>query len=158
MVLVRFFFIVIYAVCSDGEWDNNYSSNFAPETFVDKSYEPLFLSGNMFYGDDQYDDNHISRFNDAIVKDWKGYLGNSMAEKEIKPRTYTEQKEAKRYMILTLNCEVLGIWGNLKKLCSDIKANDLEFPSYWTIIRKDENPIKITTSKGEYILSAEKPK
>ena len=56
-----------------------------------------------------------------------------MAEKEIKPRTYTEQKEAKRYMILTLNCEVLGIWGNLKKLCSDIKANDCKetYNTHW---------------------------
>ena len=81
-----------------------------------------------------------------------------MAEKETKPRTYSEQKEAKRYIILTLNCEVLGIWGNLKKLCTDIKENDLEFPSYWTLIRKVENPLKINTSKGDYILSAEKPK
>jgi hypothetical protein len=100
------FFIVIYAVCSDGgDWYNNYGSNFAPETFVDKSYEPLFLSGEMFYGDESYDDNHVNRFSDAIVKDWKGYLGNSMAEKEI------------RYFAIK-DSSATDFW----KICKDIQA------------------------------------
>jgi hypothetical protein len=73
-------------------------------------------------------------------------------------RTYSEQKEARRFIVLTLNCEILGIWGNLKKLCSEIKEKDSDFPSYWTLARKKENPIKFDTPKGNYIVSNEKPK
>ena len=77
---------IIYAVCGGGDWDDydGANSNFTPETFVDKSYEPLFLSANMFYGDNWYDSQHAYRFNDMIVKDWKGYMGNSMSEKDIR--------------------------------------------------------------------------
>ena len=79
------FLVVIFAVSGGGDWDYyNTGSNFAPETFVDKSYEPLFLSDNMFYGDYGYNNEHTSRFNDVITKDWKGYLGNEMSEKDIK--------------------------------------------------------------------------
>ena len=79
-------------------------------------------------------------------------------EKEKKARTYTEQKTAKRYVVITLNCEILGIWGNLKKLCDAMMLNDSEFPLYKKLIRKVENPIKFDTSKGTYIISIEKPK
>jgi hypothetical protein len=77
--------VIIYAVSGGGDWDDYYNtgSNFAPEAFVDKSYRPLFLSGNMFYGENGYDNEHTSRFNDVIVKDWKTYLGNAMSEKDI---------------------------------------------------------------------------
>lgn len=76
---------VIYAISGGGDWfDYKEGSNFAPETFIDKSYEPLFLSEQMFYGDNGYDDQHTSRFNDLIVKDWKGYMGNAMSEKDIR--------------------------------------------------------------------------
>ena len=40
---------IIYA-CADGDYgDFSFDSNFTPETFVDASYEPLFLSGDVFY-------------------------------------------------------------------------------------------------------------
>lgn len=78
-------FIAIYSFCSDYGWgdDGKQNSNFTPETFVDKSYRPLFLSSNVFYGDDGFDDAHNSRFNASVVKDWEGYLGNAMKAKDI---------------------------------------------------------------------------
>lgn len=72
---------IIYA-CADGDWGLEYSSNFTPETYVDKSYSPLFLSGDTFY-DIHYDDIHLTRFNDEILKDWKTYLGKKMDVKAV---------------------------------------------------------------------------
>jgi hypothetical protein len=65
---------IIYA-CADGDdWGYfGYNSNFTPETFVDKSYSPLFLSGDIFYGIG-FDTQHNSRFNAAIKSDWETYL------------------------------------------------------------------------------------
>ncbi|GAA6768762.1 hypothetical protein AAFH68_47190 [Flavobacterium sp. CGRL1] len=65
---------IIYA-CADGDWDyfGAYSSNFTPETFADKSYSPLFLSGGIFYGIG-FDTQHNSRFNKNIKSDWADYL------------------------------------------------------------------------------------
>lgn len=72
-------------------------------------------------------------------------------------RSYTEQKAAKRYIVVSLNCEILGIWGNLKKACDSFYVIDNEFPMYKKLIRIKENPIKFETAKGSYIISIEKP-
>lgn len=65
---------IIYA-CADGDWDyfGAYNSNFTPETFADKSYSPLFLTGGIFYGIG-FDTQHNSRFNKDIKSDWADYL------------------------------------------------------------------------------------
>lgn len=64
---------IIYA-CAGYEWDFSISnSNFTPETFVDKSYSPLFLSDYFFYKIG-YDTEHNSRFNNDIKSDWNTYL------------------------------------------------------------------------------------
>lgn len=67
---------IIYA-CAGYESDPGYGSNYTPETFVDKSYTPLFLSGDMFYGVG-HDNEHNSRFNDEIVQDWTSYFAGSL--------------------------------------------------------------------------------
>ncbi len=65
---------IIYACAGGDDWDFfGYNSNFTPETFTDKSYSPLFLSGDVFYGIG-FDTQHNSRFNDDIKSDWKNYL------------------------------------------------------------------------------------
>lgn len=65
---------IIYACGGGDDWDYfGYNSNFTPETFVDKSYSPLFLSGDIFYGIG-FDTQHNSRFNENIKSDWEGYL------------------------------------------------------------------------------------
>ncbi|GGF28208.1 hypothetical protein [Echinicola rosea] len=55
------------------------ASNFTPEIYVDKSYEPLLLEENFFFYDGM-DDEHNGRFNDKIVKDWSGYLDSSVPD------------------------------------------------------------------------------
>ncbi|WP_281310743.1 hypothetical protein [Flavobacterium flavigenum] len=69
-----FVYGIIYA-CADGDdWDFfGYNSNFTPETFADKSYSPLFLAGDVFYGVG-FDTEHNSRFNENIKSDWVTYL------------------------------------------------------------------------------------
>ncbi|PXY44714.1 hypothetical protein [Flavobacterium hydrophilum] len=65
----------IISACGGGDdWDYfGYNSNFTPETFADKSYSPLFLSGSIFYGIG-FDNGHNSRFNGNIKSDWGVYL------------------------------------------------------------------------------------
>ena len=76
---------------------------------------------------------------------------------KMKGKTYQEQKAEKRFSVLTGNGEVLGIWGNLKKLCEDMKEQDGEFLSYSTLShrRADENPIRFKTGQKEYAVYIE---
>ena len=65
---------IIYACADGGDYDFfNYNSNFTPETFADKTYSPLFLSSDVFYGIG-FDTEHNSRFNEDIKSDWTNYL------------------------------------------------------------------------------------
>jgi hypothetical protein len=75
----------VFSLCADGDWDwYGGNSNFAPESYVDdKSYEQLFYSSNMFYGEDWYDNAHSNRFGSSIVSDWKNYLGNKINDNEL---------------------------------------------------------------------------
>ncbi|WP_456313517.1 hypothetical protein [Pseudomonas shirazensis] len=69
-----FVYGIIFACAGGDDWDFfGYNSNFTPETFTDKSYSPLFLSGDIFYGIG-FDTQHNSRFNDKIKSDWNAYL------------------------------------------------------------------------------------
>jgi len=69
--------------CADDWFDVNYFSNFAPEVSdLDESYRPLYLSDDLFY-EVQYDNNHVSRFNDAIVSDWSTYMGNRISKNDL---------------------------------------------------------------------------
>lgn len=70
-ISLLFVYGIIYA-CADGDF-GYFDSNFTPETFVDESYKPLFLSGDIFYGIG-FDTEHNSRFNDDIKSDWQMYL------------------------------------------------------------------------------------
>lgn len=53
--------------------------------------------------------------------------------------TYKEQQKNKKYYVLLKEGVPLGTFGNLKKITEFVK--DENFPSYWTLVRKDENPI-----------------
>ena len=95
-------FGIAYA-CADGDWDSfgSYNSNFTPETFADKSYSPLFLSGGIFYGIG-FDTQHNSRFNKNIKSDWADYLKGKADTTTVnyfligdeKPRYYSDEKDA----------------------------------------------------------------
>lgn len=91
---------IIYACAGGDDWDFfGYNSNFTPETFADKSYSPLFLSGGIFYGIG-FDTQHNSRFNENIKSDWATYLKGKANEATVtyfligddKPRYYSDEK------------------------------------------------------------------
>lgn len=91
---------IIYACAGGDDWDFfGYNSNFTPETFADKSYSPLFLSGGIFYGIG-FDTQHNSRFNENIKSDWATYLKGKADEATVtyfligddKPRYYSDEK------------------------------------------------------------------
>lgn len=74
-----------------------------------------------------------------------------------KKSTYQEQKEARRVSVLTGDGEHIGVWGNLKSLCEDMKQEESEFPSYWTIVRIKDEPVKIETKAGKkYVIHNDK--
>ena len=53
--------------------------------------------------------------------------------------TYKEQQKNKHYYVLLENSVPVGTFGNLKKVVEFIDNEDC--PSYWTLVRKTENPI-----------------
>jgi hypothetical protein len=59
--------------------------------------------------------------------------------------TYKKQQENKMSYVLLKDCEVLGTFGNLRKVCDFMDGKD--FPSYWTIVRKKENPLIVDDYK-----------
>ncbi len=65
-------------------------------------------------------------------------------------RTYKERKKANKQYVLLADCEVLGVWGNLKKLCEDMKVKDGDFLSYSSLSKKKkhENPIIFKNDDG----------
>lgn len=60
--------------------------------------------------------------------------------------TYKEQQKNKKYYVLLKDGVPLGTFGNLKKVVEFVE--DKDFPSYWTLVRKDENPLE----GGEYLI------
>jgi hypothetical protein len=72
-------------------------------------------------------------------------------------RDYKKEYENRKVTILNGDGEHIGVWGNLKSLCEDMKQEDSEFPSYWTLVRKEDNPIKFETKTGhKYSVSIDK--
>lgn len=80
--ILLFVYGIIYACAGGDDWGWLFDSNFAPETFVDKSYAPLFLSEELFYTG--FDTTHNSRFNDEIVQDWSNFLEGKMDTATVK--------------------------------------------------------------------------
>ena len=98
--VLLFAYGIIYACAGGDDWDYfGYNSNFTPETFADKSYSPLFLSGSIFYGIG-FDTEHNSRFNKDIKSDWGTYLKGKIDTTTVnyfligddKPRYYSDDK------------------------------------------------------------------
>jgi hypothetical protein len=54
--------------------------------------------------------------------------------------TYKERKENQYSYVLLKNDDVLGTFGNLRKITEIVE--DDNFPSYWTLVRKKEFPIE----------------
>lgn len=69
--------------CADDWFSYSSISSFTPEAFVDDSYKPMFFAPSERFYNWGYMEN-VSMFDDQIVEDWKGYLGNSVPEQAIK--------------------------------------------------------------------------
>lgn len=54
--------------------------------------------------------------------------------------TYKERMKNKMNFVLIKGDIVLGTFGNLKKITEFV--GDKNFPSYWTLVRKEEYPIE----------------
>jgi hypothetical protein len=59
--------------------------------------------------------------------------------------TYKERIQNKKNYVLIENDIVLGTFGNLKKITDFMKGKN--FPSYWTLVRKKDFPIKFDNYK-----------
>jgi len=76
----------------------------------------------------------------------------------MKGRDYKKEHAERRISVLIGDGELIGVWGNLKKLCEDMKEQDGEFLGYSTLShrRADENPIRFKTGQKEYAVYIEK--
>lgn len=121
-LFLLFAYGVVYA-CGGGEWFEDwyygYNSNFTPEAFVDKSYSPLFLSGEVFYGIG-FDDQHNSRFNTEITADWEGYLKGNMNAETVRyfliGKSVTEVEELNNYYYFKKENSSSQKWGQVINL------------------------------------------
>jgi hypothetical protein len=59
--------------------------------------------------------------------------------------TYKERKENQYNFVLLKEGVVIGTYGNLRKITEFVKEDN--FPSYWTLVRKKENPIEFANYK-----------
>ena len=59
--------------------------------------------------------------------------------------TYKEQQKDKKYYVLIKDGIPLGTFGNLKKVVEFMDGKS--FPSYWTLVRKNDNPIEFENYK-----------
>lgn len=75
----------------------------------------------------------------------------------MKGRDYKKEHAERRISVLNGDGELIGVWGNLKKLCEDMKEQDGEFLTYSTLShrRADENPIRFKTGQKEYAVYIE---
>ena len=73
----------IILACSDYYVEYDYDSSFTPEVYVDASYSPLFFSSQDVFYKIGYEQEYVSRHNDAIKSDWSGYLKGSLTENEV---------------------------------------------------------------------------
>lgn len=159
--VLLFVYGIIYA-CADGPWGWAFDSNFAPETFVDKSYTPLFLSESFFYTD--FDTEHNSRFNDEIVADWSVFLKGKMDPKSIKffliDSSETEIEKLQQFYNTEKKNSISNKWSkkfdlnnrkissfitflSLSKKIETVSVRDVNTWSYEPVERKTFNDIKI---------------
>ena len=80
-------------------------------------------------------------------------------EKDLE-RDYKKEYESQKAFVVVLNCEVVGTWRNLKKLCDEMKVLDFQFFSYSSLSKRrgEENPITFETARGKYAVYIERMK
>lgn len=74
----------------------------------------------------------------------------------MKSLTYKERKNVKTYISVTKNGVCIGIFGSLKTAIEAIKDKEEEFYSYWTLIRKEQNPLIVKHDDDIYVFSRHK--
>lgn len=76
---------------------------------------------------------------------------------DMKSRDYKKEHAERRISVLNGDGALIGVWGNLKKLCEDMKEQDSEFLSYSALShrRAGENPIQFKTGQKEYAVYIE---
>lgn len=125
---------VIYA-CADGDWGWFGYSNFTPETFVDKSYKPLFYSANEMFYNIGYISDYTSSFNDDICSDWRSYLANKLDSTQLiyfllNDSSYEASDSIAQYIKFKKNNETSTLWSTKIDL-QDQKVQDFfEFLSF----------------------------
>jgi hypothetical protein len=67
-------------------------------------------------------------------------------------RNWRKEAENRRISVVINGTELVGVWGNLKKLCEEMKVRDADFLAYPTLARRrlTENPMRFSTSAGSY--------
>lgn len=75
-------YLIIFA-CADDDAGSFWYSNFTPETFVEKSYSPLFFSEEEAFYLIGHDENYDNRFANDIVGEWYTYLEKKVEKSDL---------------------------------------------------------------------------
>ena len=151
-----------YAVvkaCGGGDWDDNDSSNFAPETFVtDEAYTPFFFDSYYHYYGDNYD-NQNELFTTQNIQDWSSFLGKNFDSKAL---NFLLNK-ASYNTVLNLNDFYTGkkeLSDSLKLYAGNFNKSDkqqLAFVQYLTIAKGCE-PFATSNDGNDWDYNSDKRK
>lgn len=121
-------YAIIYACGGESYWPD--VNNFKPNSYNDYYSPNLFESWGQLPDPEYYD----ARFNDSVLKDWKGYLNNAMNENEL----YQMLFECPRHQIDSLYSfytsgeknRVTDSWSEKINLQNPIVISLIEFMHY----------------------------
>ena len=146
-------YAVIYACGGGDDWGWSFDSNFTPETFVDKSYSPLFLSSEIFYGIG-FDREHNTRFNDEIVADWSAYLKGSMNENDVKffliDSSAADVVKLNSFLVSKKSNQTVAKWGKR------INLKDKKVSSFIAFLENAQALEKVSVSEGYWSYEPQK--
>jgi hypothetical protein len=138
-----FFYGILYACGGDWDWDYNENSSFTPETFVDKSYSPLFFSNYLYFYGIGSDTEHATRFNDEVLTDWTTFLKTNLSPKLVRyfllESSSKVVKELRTYYANNKKTTLVSQWEKKIKLKDPKVKSFIQFLYYAQILENASN-------------------
>lgn len=133
-----FFYGIVYACADYWDWDYDGNSSFTPETFVDKSYSPLFFSNYEYFYGIGFDTEHVTRFNNEVLAEWTTFLKGSCHPKWVRyfllESSSKTVKELRVYYATNKKTTLVNQWERKVKLNDPKTKSFIQFLYYAQIL------------------------
>ena len=133
-----FIYGILYACGPDWDWEYDGNSSFTPETFVDKSYSPLFFSNYDYFYGIGFDTEHVNRFNDEVLAEWTTFLKGSCTPKWVRyfllESSSKAVKELRTYYVTNKKTTLVNLWEKKVKLNDPKIKSFIQFLYYAQIL------------------------